>query len=73
MTTHLLMTAKDLKKWMEINDKNVIDIASLAKTHPQTVKRFLDGRDVHRVTLEAFKRLVIDNENAKFGGLKASG
>lgn len=53
------MKAIELKKWMEQNDKTIVDVASVAKTHPQTVQRFLNGRNVHRATLEAFKRLVM--------------
>jgi Leu/Phe-tRNA-protein transferase len=58
------MTGKDLKKWMEKNEKTVIDVASATKTHPQTVQRFLNGKTVHRATHEAFKRVVVDTASA---------
>lgn len=62
------MTGKDLKKWMELNDKTAVDVASATKTHPQTVQRFLNGREVHRATLEAFRRLVAaEYSNAESG------
>lgn len=61
------MSGKDLKKWMEQNGKNSIDVASATKTHPQTVQRFLDGKEVRRTTMEAFRRLVVEYSDANTG------
>ena len=52
------MTVADLKRWMKAHGKNEVDVASLTKTHPNTVIRYLSGKNVYRSTEAAFERLI---------------
>ena len=47
-----------LKKWMRVNDKTIIDIASALRIAPQTVTNYLKGKNVHRSTKAAIERLL---------------
>ncbi|TXH13499.1 MAG: hypothetical protein E6R03_11225 [Hyphomicrobiaceae bacterium] len=57
------MTPSLLRKWMTENDKTAVDIASATKVHPQTVQRYLDGKSVRRIIVDALTRLVSDEKN----------
>lgn len=67
------MTGKELKLWMQAKEKTVIDVASATKTHPQTVQRFLDGKDVRPANKEMYRRLVMDDPIANPRGQKPTG
>ena len=57
------MTPATLRKWMLENDKNDIDVASMLKITPHTVRNYLSGKKVRRSTNEMFRRLVADSTN----------
>lgn len=52
------MSASDLKRWMKENGKNEIDIASVLKVNPITVKRFLSGKRVQPIIQAALESMV---------------
>ena len=47
-----------LQAWMAKHEKNAVDVASITKVDPRTVKRFLDGGGARRVVIAAFEDLV---------------
>ncbi len=57
----LFMSAKDLRSWMEKNDKTPTDVASLAGVSLATVLRFLDGASVNRSTRRLLDTLLRDS------------
>lgn len=68
------MKSFELQRWMKLNDKTVVDVASATKVHPQTVQRFLKGLTTRPSTREAFRRLVFESLSANnIGGFKAIG
>jgi len=57
------MKAADLKKWMERNGKNAVDVASITNVSLATVTRFLKGKAEPRpIVRAAFERLVAQEE-----------
>lgn len=59
------MKPEVLRKWMDENGKNEVDIASAVKVHPITVSRFLKGVPVRRIILDALTRLVNETPPTK--------
>jgi hypothetical protein len=53
----LVMSASDLKNWMQQTGTNVQDIAYALQIHPNTVYRFLQGKPVQRSTKRALESL----------------
>jgi hypothetical protein len=54
------MSATDLKKWMESNNKSVVDVSSMTKIGTDTIRDFLKGEHVSPRTvnhLELFVRV----------------
>ena len=47
-----------LRAWMAKYEKSAVDVASIKKVDPKTVKRFLDGGNARPVVLAAFEDLV---------------
>lgn len=47
-----------LGAWMAKYEKTAVDVASITKVDPKTVKRFLDGGNARRVVIAAFEDLV---------------
>jgi transcriptional regulator with XRE-family HTH domain len=54
------MNAARLRKWMDQNNKTIVDIASLLRLAPGTVSNFLKGKNVHRSTLNLLSSLTKD-------------
>lgn len=50
----------ELKKWMKDYDKTVIDVSSLAKLNPNTVRSFLRGGKSHPGTRLALQRMIAE-------------
>lgn len=59
------MRPKDLEDWMQRNEKTAIDIASMLKIHPVTVQRFLTGKRIQPIILQALKNMVSAGSDAK--------
>ena len=53
------MTPKALAAWMRTHGVTPVDMASALKISPDTVKRFLAGRNVHRSTQAAIDRFIL--------------
>jgi hypothetical protein len=54
----IVMSGIELKKWMKVNELDMVQVAALTKISPRTVRRFLDGESVRPYTQEVFKMLV---------------
>lgn len=52
------MSVQDLRNWMEQTGRTIVDIASMLKLDPGTVRNFLNGKSVHRSTRRALEELV---------------
>lgn len=70
---NLIMSASDLERWMELTGKTPVDIASALKIDPTTVKRFLKGKKVRRIILDALERLVAQNSLPDAGTTRVAG
>lgn len=58
------MRAADLRKWMTVNDKTVLQVAVMLNVHSQTVYKFLRGDTVSPVVYAAIVHLIKDTPTA---------
>lgn len=64
MSTYIVwsvfMSVKDLQTWMATNNKTAVDIASGTKLDPMTIRRYLQGKNSNKSTVEAIRKYIID-------------